>query len=117
MTTYSKASLASNQSGLHHSTDCDTGLVSLHRARGLPLRKLMLISALLLASASAQAGELLLASDAAPHAYSTNHAEPLPPLAKHDKDDSAKLDDGAAEMRAAKMRMEARRRMAARYGF
>ena len=83
------------------------------------MRKLMLISALLLVSASAQAGELLLASDAAPHAYSTNHAEPLPPLAKNAKDDSVKVDD-----RAAKMRMEARsyqeakmRRISARYGF
>jgi hypothetical protein len=117
MTTTSNASLASNQRDLRHSTDC--GLVSLHRVRGLPVRKLMLISALLLASASAQAGELLLASDAAPHAYSTNHAEPLPPLAKHDKDDS-QMDDRAAEIRAAKMRMEARRYQVAkmrRYGF
>jgi len=126
MTTCSNASLASNQSDLHHSSDCNTGLVSLHRVRGLAVRTLMLISALLLASASAQAGELLLASNAAPHAYSTDHAEPLPPLAKHDEDDSVKaqLDDRVAEMRAVKMRMEARRyqtarirRMSARYGF
>lgn len=122
MTTYSNASLASNQRDLHHSTDCDTALVSPHRAWGLPVRKLMLISALLLASASAQGGELLLASDAAPHAYSTNHAEPLPPLAKHDKEDLVKpqVDERAAEMRAAKMRMEARRYQLAkmrRYGF
>ena len=93
------------------------------------MRKLMLISALLLTSASAQAGGLLLASDAAPHAYSTNHAEPLPPVARNDqndKDDSVKpqVDDRAAEMRAAKMRIEARRykqaktrRILARYGF
>jgi len=96
------------------------------------MRKLMLISALLLASGSAQAGEtLLLAADAAPPAYSTNHAEPLPPVARSDKDDSAKpqaderaAQARAAQLRAAKMRMEARgsqeakaRRMAARYGF
>ena len=101
------------------------------------MRKLMLISALLLASVSAQAGELLLATDAAPRAYSTNHAEPLPPVArndndgKNDQDDSAKpqaderaAQARAAQLRAAKMRMEARRfqeakarRMAARYGY
>ena len=93
------------------------------------MRKLILISALLLASASAQAGEILLAADAAPTAYSTNHAEPLPPVAKNDdksdQDDSAKpqVDERAAQLRAAKMRMEARRmqeakarRMASRYG-
>jgi len=112
MTTYSSASLASNRSDLHQSTDRDPGLVSLHRVRGLPVPKLMLISALLLASASAQAGELLLASNAAPHAYSTDHAEPLPPVAKHDRDDSAKLQVEARRYQAARMR-----RMSARYGF
>ena len=91
------------------------------------MRKLILISALLLASTFAHAGEtLLLAADAAPRAYSTNHAEPLPPVARNDKGDSAnpQADERAAQLRAAKMRIEARRyqeakarRIAAGYGF
>jgi len=93
------------------------------------MRKLILISALLLASGSAQAGEILLAAaDPAPPAISTNHAQPLPPVAKNDKDDSAKpqADERAAQLRAAKLRLQARgydsrearaRRMAARYGY
>ena len=95
------------------------------------MRKLILISALLLASVSAQAGEsgLLLAdADAPPPAISTNHAQPLPPVAKNDKDDSAKpqADERAAQLRAAKLRLEAgrrqsnearARRIAARYGY
>ena len=91
------------------------------------MRMLILISALLLASASAHAGEaLLLADNAPPRAYSTDHAEPLPPVATNDKADSAKpqADERAVQLRAASMRMEARRyqeakarRIAARYGF
>jgi hypothetical protein len=99
------------------------------------MRTLILIAALLLASASAsaQAGDtLLLAPDAAPPARSTNYAEPLPPVAKDDqKDEKAEQAKpqavepvGAAQVRAAEIRMEARRsqeakarRVAAGYGF
>jgi hypothetical protein len=80
------------------------------------MRKLILITALLLASASAQAGEsshgLLLADNAPPPAISTNMRHPLPPVAKNDKDDSAKTDERAEQARAAARA----RRMAARYG-
>lgn len=92
------------------------------------MRKLILIAALLLASASAQAGEggLLLADNAPPRAISTNMSQPLPPAAKNDKDDSSKpqADEGAAQARAEKLRLAARgdqeakaRRMASRYGY
>jgi hypothetical protein len=93
------------------------------------MRTLILIAALLLASASAQAGDtLLLAPDAAPPARSTNYPEPLPPVAKDDqKDDKAEQAKPQAVEPAAQARaihMEARRsqeakarRMAAGYGF
>jgi hypothetical protein len=94
------------------------------------MRTLILIAALLLASASAQAGDtLLLAPDAAPPARSTNYAEPLPPVAKDDqKNEKAEPQAvepvAAAQARAAEIRMEARRsqeakarRVAAGYGF
>lgn len=94
------------------------------------MRKLILISALLLVSASAQASErILAAADAPPPATSTDSAQPLPPAGKsdtNDRNDSAKpqADETAAQVRAAKLR-EARRyqgdeakarRIAARYG-
>jgi hypothetical protein len=92
------------------------------------MRKLILISALLMASASAQAGEsrglLLTASDTT--AASTSLPQPLPPVAKSDtKSDAQQPQASEPAAPRARPRPQARRhesneamarRIAARYG-
>ena len=106
-------SVVSSQSDIHHSTDCHAGLVSLHRTRRLPMRKLILISALLLASVF-RPGRRTSALDL-PHARRspspTTQPQPLPPAAKDDKTDRAKPqgEQAAAQPRSPKPRSQARR--------
>jgi hypothetical protein len=96
------------------------------------MRKLFLISVLLLASVSAQAGERILAAGTPAIAASTNSPQPLPPVAKDDKmDDKADqakpqaVEPAATQPRSPKPRSQARRddddeakarRIAAKYG-
>jgi hypothetical protein len=92
------------------------------------MRKLFLVSVLLLASVSAQAGERILAAGTPAIAASTNSPQPLSPVAKDDKADSAKpqaVEPPAAQPRSPKPRSQARRydddeararRIAAKYG-
>jgi hypothetical protein len=87
------------------------------------MRKLMLISALCLLSASAQAGQsrdLVLAAADTPPATSTDTAQPLPPAAQND---TAKPE--SAQPRTSRPHTQARyhesdeakaRRIAAKYG-
>jgi hypothetical protein len=92
------------------------------------MRKLILISALLLASASAQAGEsrgLVLAAADTPQATTTDAVrQPLPPVAKTE-DAKPQATETARPLPSSKPRSQARRfesdeakarRIAARYG-
>jgi hypothetical protein len=90
------------------------------------MRKLILISALLLMSASAQAGEsrgLMLAAADTPAATTTDAPQPLPPAAEADAPKPQATD--TAKPRASRPRSQARRyqgdeakarRIAAKYG-
>jgi hypothetical protein len=91
------------------------------------MRKLILISALLLASASAQAGPtsgVALAAADTPAAASTDTAQPLPPVAQSDTA-QPQASTPAAQPRGSKQRAHVRghesdeakaRRIAAKYG-